>query len=179
MNLRQKNRWGMLFQGSSKVFGVRKVSFAPRLILIAFFVLLLCFSTACGIPKILFLDDPLTPREYLQLGLSYENSHQFDLAQEYYQKAADHQVPEAYLFMGNIAYLQKDLKRAETHYRKAIRKMPDDPRAYNNLAWIYYEQKKQLNKAETLARKALELAPPDNRCDYLDTLEKILSVKDP
>jgi cytochrome c-type biogenesis protein CcmH/NrfG len=61
--------------------------------------------------------------------------------------------------LGNIAYQQKNYKDAETFYHKAIKKMPEDPRAYNNLAWLYYEQgTNDLKKAEHLARKALDLA---------------------
>jgi hypothetical protein len=57
--------------------------------------------------------------------------------------------------------------------------MPEDPRAYNNLAWLYYEQNSNdLQKAEHLARKALDLASPDHRAAYLDTLEKILLARD-
>ncbi len=141
----------------------------------AFFI----FISGCSVPQIVLIDDPLTPGEHLQLGLSYENRNQLELAKQQYQKAADHGVPEAFLFMGNVAYLQKDYPEAERLYKRTIKKMPHDPRAYNNLAWIYYQQKKNMDQALTLACKAVELAPSADQGAYRDTLEKILSVKNP
>jgi tetratricopeptide (TPR) repeat protein len=146
---------------------------------LAFLVWAFFFFSGCSIPKIIVLKDPLTPEEYLRLGLSYESRNQLSLAQAQYQKAAAHDVPEAFLFLGNVAYQQNNYKDAETFYHKAIKKMPEDPRAYNNLAWLYYEQDaNDLQKAEHLARQALDLASPDHRSVYLDTLEKILLVRD-
>jgi Flp pilus assembly protein TadD len=137
------------------------------------------FFSGCSIPQIIVLKDPLTPEEYLRLGISYESNNQLGLAEAQYQKAAAHDIPEAFLFLGNIAYRQNNDKDAETFYHKAIKKMPEDPRAYNNLAWLYYEQNSNdLQKAEHLARKALDLASPDHRAAYLDTLEKILLARD-
>jgi tetratricopeptide (TPR) repeat protein len=132
----------------------------------------------CSIPQIIVLKDPLTAQEYLRLGVSYESRNQLDLAEAQYRKASDQGIPEAFLFLGNIAYQKKNYKDAVTFYHKAIKKMPEDPRAYNNLAWLYYEQgTDDLNKAENMARKALELAPSEDRSAYTDTLEKILLAR--
>jgi tetratricopeptide (TPR) repeat protein len=147
--------------------------------LLTFSASIFFFLIGCSIPQFIILKDPLTPEEYLQLGVSYESRNQLNLAEAQYQKAAAHDVPEAFLFLGNIAYQQKNYKDAETFYHKTMQKMPEDPRAYNNLAWLYYEQGgNDLKKAEQLARKALDLATPDHRSTYLDTLEKILSVQE-
>ena len=147
--------------------------------LLTFSVWVFFFFGGCTIPQIIVLKDPLTPEEYLHLGVSYESRNQLDLAKAQYQKASAHDVPEAFLFLGNISYQQKNYNDAETFYHKAIKKMPEDPRAYNNLAWLYYEQgTNDLKKAEHLARQALMLATPDNRSAYLDTLEKILSARE-
>jgi tetratricopeptide (TPR) repeat protein len=135
--------------------------------------------TGCSIPQIIVLKDPLTAQEHLRLGVSYESRNQLDLAEAQYRKAADQDIPEAFLFLGNIAYQKKNYKDAETFYHKAIKKMPQDPRAYNNLAWLHYEQgTDDLKKAENLARKALELAPSEDRSAYTDTLEKILLARE-
>jgi tetratricopeptide (TPR) repeat protein len=137
------------------------------------------FFAGCSIPQIIVLKDPLTAQEYLRLGVSYENRNQLELAEAQYQKAAVHDLPEAFLFLGNVAFQQKKYKDAEKFYRTAIKKMPGDPRAYNNLAWLYYEQgTDDLKKAEHLARKALELSSPDHHSAYLDTLEKILLARE-
>jgi tetratricopeptide (TPR) repeat protein len=147
--------------------------------LLAFSIFGLVFLAGCSLPHFIVLKDPLTPEEYLRLGISYESLNQLDLAEEQYQKAAAHDIPEAFLFLGNIAYQKKKIKDAENLYSKAIKKMPEDPRAYNNLAWLYYEQNaNDLKKAEHLARKAVEFATPDHRLIYLDTLEKILEVQE-
>ncbi len=147
---------------------------------ILFSICTLFFLAGCSIPQIVVLKDPLTPQEHLHLGVSYESRNQLELAESQYRKAAAHDLPEAYLYLGNIAYRQKKFKDAETFYHKAIKKMPEDPRAYNNLAWLYYEQgDADLTEAENLARKALDLAPPKDRSAYLDTLEKIMSAQKP
>lgn len=150
-----------------------------RVFLKAGLIGVLFWAAGCSVPQIIILEDPLTPQEHLQLGLSYENRRQLELARKQYGKAADHGIPEAFLFMGNVAYQEKKYQEAETHYLEAIRKMPEDPRAYNNLAWVYYRQNRNPEKAEKLARTALKLASPDDLSDYQDTLEKILSITEP
>ena len=59
-------------------------------------------------------------------------------------------------------------------YKKAIKKT-GDPRAYNNLAWLYCLKEMKLDEAEGLARKAVELSPDAQ--DFKDTLEKIIEKK--
>ena len=44
-------------------------------------------------------------------------------------------------------------------YRKALALNPQDPRPYNNLAYLYAEQRRNLDEALGLARRAAELAP--------------------
>jgi hypothetical protein len=56
------------------------------------------FFSGCSIPQIIVLKDPLTPEEYLRLGVSYESNNQLGLAEAQYQKAAAHDIPEAFLF---------------------------------------------------------------------------------
>jgi len=153
--------------------------FGKCLVLPAAWIWLVLVCGGCSIPQIIVLKDPLTGREYLRLGVSYESRDQLDLAEAQYQKAASHDIPEAFLFLGNIAYRKKNVQNAETYYRQAIKKMPDDPRAYNNLAWLYYEQGEGgLEKAEHLARQALERVSPEHRAPYEDTLEKILAARE-
>jgi len=83
-------------------------------------------------------------------------------------------MPIAYLYMGNV-YFQKDAADdAEKYYKKAIKKT-GDPRAYNNLAWLYCLKEMKLDEAEGLARKAVELSPDAQ--DFKDTLEKIIEKK--
>lgn len=126
--------------------------------------------TGCSLPRIIILDDPLTPEEHINLGVIYENKGLIENAIEEYKKAAKI-IPTAYLYLGN-AYMQKgDMDEAEKYYKKAIKRQPDLADAYNNLAWLYYTKKDNLDEAKRLALKALELNPSNE--NYKDTLNKI------
>ncbi|MDY6853103.1 MAG: tetratricopeptide repeat protein [Thermodesulfobacteriota bacterium] len=123
-------------------------------------------------PRIVILDDILTEEEHLKLGISYEEKNKYDLAICEYQSALEH-FPIAHLYLANIYFLRKEYILAEKHYKKAIRRLPKNPRPYNNLAWLYFTQRIKLDKAENLARKAINIAPPGKVSPYLDTLQKI------
>lgn len=134
-----------------------------------------CLFISCSPPKIIILQDPLTPEEHLNLGVIYEKEGHFDAALQEYKRAAA-KLPLAYLYMGNV-YLQKnDLTTAEKNYKKALRQIPDNADVANNLAWVYYLKRENLDQAEALARRALKLNPAKEHI-YLDTLEKILAAK--
>jgi len=129
---------------------------------------LLCLAS-CSLPRILVLNDPLTPREHINLGVSYEHSGELDAALKEYETAS-RELPVAYLYMGNVLFQKKDFERARAAYQDAIEKT-DDPRAYNNLAWLYYTKGTNLDEAERLAKKAVELAPGEE--EFKDTLRMI------
>jgi tetratricopeptide (TPR) repeat protein len=131
----------------------------------------LMFVSGCTLPRITVLKDPLTPEEHLNLGLSYEQKGELDPAIKEYLLAA-RQLPKAYLYLGNVYFLKKEWVEAERDYKQAIQKDPQDADAYNNLAWLYYNQGEKLREAERLALKAMELNPAKERI-YRDTLEKI------
>lgn len=127
-------------------------------------------------PKIIVLEDPLSPEEHLDLGMAYEERGEYDLALKEYAAAAD-EFPQAHHFMGNVYFMLKDYPAAEKSYKKAIKEMPDNPDPYNNLAWMYYVQKINLDEAERLARKAVSLAPAEKIEPFRDTLEKIVEAR--
>jgi tetratricopeptide (TPR) repeat protein len=126
--------------------------------------------SSCSIPKIIVLKDPLTPEEHINLGVSYENKGELDAALKEYETASK-KLPIAYLYIGNVHFRKNDFKNAEFSYKKAIKKT-QDPRAYNNLAWLYYIMNKNMEEAEALAKKAVELSPRSH--DFEDTLNKII-----
>ncbi len=133
-------------------------------------LLALCLF-GCSFPKVVVLDDPLSPEEHLNLGVAYEQKGELDNALKEY-KVASKNLPLAYLYIGNV-YLQKsEYEEAEAYYRKAIKKDPMNADAYNNLAWLYYIKKENLDEAEELVLKAIELNP-SKKGVYIDTLEKI------
>jgi tetratricopeptide (TPR) repeat protein len=143
-----------------------------------FLCLFLCgtvWIAGCSLPRIIILKDPLTPEEHLNLGVVYEKQGEFDAAIKEYEAAAK-KLPAAYLHLGNVYFQKNEWGRAEKYYRRAMRKEPNQADAYNNLAWLYYLQKKNLDEAETLALRALELNP-EKRQIYRDTLEKIRELK--
>ena len=134
-------------------------------------MLLTAVISGCSLPGIVRFNDPLTPEEHMNLGVSYEKQGETDAALREY-KTASRDLPLAQLYIGNAYFQKNDLKEAEKAYRKAIEKT-EDPRAYNNLAWLYYSSDQKLKQAEDLAGKAVELSPESPV--FRDTLEKILS----
>ncbi|OPY01395.1 MAG: Tetratricopeptide repeat protein [Syntrophorhabdus sp. PtaB.Bin184] len=130
--------------------------------------LLFCLCS-CSLPRILVLNDPLTPQEHINLGVACERSGELDEALKEYEKAS-RTLPTAYLYMGNVLFQKGEFPKAEECYREAIDRT-GDPRAYNNLAWLYYSTDKNLDEAERLAGKAAELSP--DKEEFKDTLQKI------
>jgi tetratricopeptide (TPR) repeat protein len=136
-------------------------------------VVVAAIISGCGLPGLVIPRDPLTSEEHLNLGVAYEKQGELDAALREYESASRDQ-PLAYLYIGNAFFQKGDLKEAEKAYGKAIAKT-GDPRAYNNLAWLYYSSNQKLDQAEALARKAVDLSPGSQ--DFLDTLEKLLSKR--
>jgi len=139
-------------------------------------IFLFTFSlSSCSLPRIVVIDDPLTPEEHINLGVVYEKKGQYDEAISEYKKASK-TLPVAYLYMGNASFLKGDLEGAEQFYRRAIREDSTNADAMNNLAWLYYKLGKNLDEAEALVMRAIEIRP--ERADaYRDTLMKIEEVR--
>jgi tetratricopeptide (TPR) repeat protein len=138
-----------------------------------FVLLIILFITSCSFPRFIVLEDPLTPEEHINLGLSYEKEGLLENAIDEYTKASK-KLPIAYLYLGNIYMQKNDFDQAERYYKKAIKKQ-DIADAYNNLAWLYYIKRENLDEAERLILKALELNPENE--NYKDTLHKIRGMK--
>ena len=152
-------------KGEKRVMAGHRVAYH---ICISFFFIILIAS--CSLPRIIVLDDPLSPQEHLNLGVAYEKKAEFGPAIDEYKKASK-KIPLAYVYMGN-AYIQKgELGKAEESYKTAIDKDQTLADAYNNLAWLYYTKNEDLSEAEVLAAKALALDPKNKT--YQDTLSKI------
>jgi tetratricopeptide (TPR) repeat protein len=137
--------------------------------------LLIIHLQGCSLPRVIIIDDPLSPEEHVNLGLSYEKNGEFDLAEKEYRIASE-KFPAAYVYLGNLAFARERLESAESFYRKALESDPLNADALNNLAWLYYSQRTNLDEAEKLAMKALELGK-SKRDIYRDTLEKIREIK--
>ncbi|MFN3739507.1 MAG: tetratricopeptide repeat protein [Thermodesulfovibrionales bacterium] len=133
------------------------------------FITVVLILSSCSLPRIIILRDPLSPEEHINLGLSYEEKGEYDAALREYETAAK-QLAIAYFYIGNLYFKKGDFDKAEKAYKKSIKKT-SDPRAMNNLAWLYYTLNKDLDRAEELAEEALK-QNPDNQ-DFIDTLNKI------
>jgi tetratricopeptide (TPR) repeat protein len=142
------------------------------LVLLKLSVLSALILSGCSLPYIGSYGDTLTPEEYFTLALAYEQNNNYEAAARAY-KAASTEVAEAHYYLGNICFVQHEYQSAEKHYKIAIEKLPQDPRAYNNLAWLYFMKRNNLEQAEWLALRGLELAPKENEAPYRDTVDKI------
>jgi tetratricopeptide (TPR) repeat protein len=131
--------------------------------------LLMLALAGCGLPRIVVLNDPLSPEEHINLGVAYEKDGEYEQALKQYE-AAKGDLPIAHLYMGNVLFLQGRYGKAEKNYREAIEKT-DDPRAYNNLAWLFFTRGERLDEARTLAREAVAREPDSEQ--FRDTLEQI------
>jgi tetratricopeptide (TPR) repeat protein len=136
-------------------------------------VLILSVVLSCAFPRIIVLEDKLTPEEHLNLGAAYERKEKYDDAIREYEAAAK-KLPRAYLHLGNAWFGKGDYGRAEAYYRKALNEEPPQADAYNNLAWLLYVQGRDLPEAEALAVRALEIDPKQ---EYRDTLDKIRAAR--
>jgi len=144
-----------------------------HLFLLAFFST--CSFAGCSFPRIIIIKDPLTPEEHVNLGVAYEKKGELDQAIKEYRLAAK-KLPIAYLYLGNVHFQKEEWRDAETYYKKAIKKDPQQADAYNNLAWLYCTIGENLDQAESLALKAIELNS-SKEPTYRDTLEKIRQKK--
>jgi Flp pilus assembly protein TadD len=127
--------------------------------------------TACSMPRIVILNDPLTAKEHVDLGAAYEQNGMLDQAEKEYLRAADKQDTWAvpYFNLGNIAYRQRDLKAAESFYRKALMLDNENPDIMNNLANLLHDMGRN-EEAMALIDKALVIA---HKAEYIDTKQKI------
>jgi tetratricopeptide (TPR) repeat protein len=163
-----------------KVIGIQRSAFnckAKKYFISCLLIAVSCqlFSFGCALPRIIVLEDPLTPEEHINLGVAYEKKGEFDNALKEYKEASK-KLPVAYLYIGNVYFQKNDLDEAESAYKRALKKDPENADAHNNLAWLYYTKKENLDEAESLALKAIELNP-SKRDIYQDTLEKIRELK--
>jgi tetratricopeptide (TPR) repeat protein len=110
----------------------------PAAILLACLLVLPVLCAGCGrVPRIIVLEDPLTPQENLDLGVAYERQGKLDLAARHYERALrrDRALVQARVNLGNVRVAQGEYAKAKEEYRKALALRPEHPAATNNLAW--------------------------------------------
>lgn len=135
-------------------------------------VCIILLLLSCGrLPEIVFLNDPLTAEEHNDLGVSYAERGKYTLAVREYKEALKIKKDffNAQFNLGNVYLKMKQEEEAEKAYRKAIALDPCQPDAYNNLAGLYLQSRRNLDKAQQLAHKAVNLSGSRHYL-YLDTL---------
>lgn len=128
------------------------------------------FLFGCSFPRIIIMEDPLTPEEHIRLGTAYGQKKEYALAVREFEAAAK-KDQSARLYLADALFLNDEPDKAESLYRKVLRDEPNNAGACNNLAWLLYTRKKNLPEARDLALKAVALNPREK--EYRDTLEKI------
>ncbi len=131
--------------------------------------------SACSLPRIIVLHDPLTAEEHDNLGRIYESQGKSDLALEQYREALrqDKNHLPSLLHLGDLSYRTGDYSSAESAYTKALTLDPKNGDVLNDLAWVYIRTGKKLDTARELIAGALQ-ANPAHRPYYLDTLGVVL-----
>lgn len=96
--------------------------------------------SSCSLPTLVFLRDPLTAEEHIDLGYIYEKKGKPDLAEEEYRKAIkkDKKQWRAYYNLGNLYANRGEYDRAVSLYEKAL-SINRDPDVLNNLAYSLYK----------------------------------------
>jgi tetratricopeptide (TPR) repeat protein len=123
-------------------------------------ILLGCSITACTLPKIVLISDPLSATEYNDLGVAYEASGKTELALEAYESAfkKDRAWDQPLINHGNVHATRGNWQEAQTSYRQALKRNPNNPEAMNNLAYVLMNQDRVTEALEWVGR-ALDAEP--------------------
>ena len=136
------------------------------------FLLVLVLAGGCSrLPKIIVLEDPLTAKEHVELGVAYERKGELDLARREYERALrkDGKFYQARVNLGNIFLAKKEYGKAREEYLLALEVRPGDPDATNNLSWAAIFSGEGIDEA--LARMESVVSGPEGRRPaLLDTL---------
>jgi len=108
----------------------------------------------------LTVEQPKNAIYWNELGISFHNQSELELALKCYQKSAklDPHYPDAQNNVGTIYYERKKYAKAIRSYKKAISLREDFASFYLNLGYAYFGEK---NYEESIAafRKALQIDP--------------------
>jgi tetratricopeptide (TPR) repeat protein len=123
-------------------------------------------------PRIIVLNDPLDARQHNDLGVSYQQRGESDLAIREYDRAAelDRQWARPLINRGNVQAEQGEWRQAKKSYRLALRREPGNAEAMNNLAWVLLRME-ETPEALDWAEKAVTANSREPA--YLDTLAEI------
>ncbi len=149
--------------GSFNPDTLRKIPVIVGLIIVLF---------GCGkLPGVVFVTDPLAAEEHNDLGVSYEQRGEYNLAEREYKEALRIKKDffEAQFNLGNVYLKTGRENEAEEAYRRAIALDSARPDPYNNLASLYLRAERNIDEAQKLSERAVCLARQRHYL-YLDTL---------
>jgi tetratricopeptide (TPR) repeat protein len=108
----------------------------------------------------LTVEQPNNPVYWNELGISFHNQAELDLALRCYQKSTklDSKYADAENNVGTIYYERKKYAKAIRAYKKAISLREDYASFYLNLGYAYFSEKKYDDSIESF-RKALMIDP--------------------
>jgi Tfp pilus assembly protein PilF len=123
-------------------------------------------------PRVIVLNDPLDARQHNDLGVSYQQRGESDLAVREYDRAAelDRQWARPLINRGNVQAERGEWRQAQKSYRQALRREPGNDEVMNNLAWVLLRAE-ETGEALEWAEKAVAANPREPA--YLDTLAEI------
>jgi tetratricopeptide (TPR) repeat protein len=126
----------------------------------------------CSLPRVIVLNDPLNARQHNDLGVSYQQRNELDLALREYDRAGelDSGWARPLVNSGNVHAARNDWQQAEKNYRLALRREPGNGDALNNLAWVLL-QSGETAAALAWAQQAVAANPREPA--FLDTLAEI------
>src|SRR5512147_3289284 len=89
-------------------------------------VAVMVILSGCSLPRIIVLNDPLSPEEHNKLGSIYESQGKFDLAAQQYREALrkEPKSVSSLLLLGDLSFRTGNYSEAEASYRKAIKLRP-------------------------------------------------------
>ncbi len=125
-----------------------------------FLVVTCVFLSACSIPRIVVLSDPLTAQEHNDLGVSYELMGETELALKEYELAfkQDRKWDQPLVNYGNVHAGLENWDAAQSSYQNALKRNPQNPEAMNNLAYVLLKQD-QSDDALVWSGRAVEIQP--------------------
>ncbi|RQD63060.1 MAG: tetratricopeptide repeat protein [Desulfonatronovibrio sp. MSAO_Bac4] len=116
--------------------------------------------SACSIPRIVVLSDPLTAKEHNDLGVSYELMGETELALKEYELAfkQDRKWDQPLINHGNVHAGLENWDEAQSSYQEALKRNSQNPEAMNNLAYVLLKQD-QSDDALVWSGRAVEIQP--------------------
>lgn len=130
-------------------------------------------SAAINLLKPLLKNTPEDREVWLAMARVHQQEKQFDQSREAAAKAeelseSDQEHEYIHFLYGSIWERQKDYKRAEEEFRKALQIDPDSAMTLNYLGYMWADQGVHLDEAVKYIQRALEFEP--NSGAYMDSL---------